>query len=70
MEKFTHLEALLFTAVLENCVDQLSILGYIMPVSYEGKTDISHVCASILALQRNLSWFSSCLGFMSSSSIF
>ncbi|NXI43590.1 DRC9 protein, partial [Galbula dea] len=45
MEKFTHLEALLFTAVLENCVDQLSILGYIMPVSYEGKTDISHVCA-------------------------
>ncbi|KAM6389752.1 dynein regulatory complex protein 9 isoform 2-T2 [Pluvialis apricaria] len=42
MEKFTHLEALLFTAVLENCVDQLSILGYIMPVSYEGKTDISH----------------------------
>ncbi|XP_026710691.1 dynein regulatory complex protein 9 isoform X3 [Athene cunicularia] len=42
MEKFTHLEALLFAAVLENCVDQLSILGYIMPVSYEGKTDISH----------------------------
>ncbi|XP_054691321.1 dynein regulatory complex protein 9 isoform X2 [Grus americana] len=42
MEKFTHLEALLFTAVLENCVDQLSILGYIMPVSYAGKTDISH----------------------------
>uniref|UniRef100_A0A663MZR1 IQ motif containing G n=1 Tax=Athene cunicularia TaxID=194338 RepID=A0A663MZR1_ATHCN len=66
MEKFTHLEALLFAAVLENCVDQLSILGYIMPVSYEGKTDISHVCASILPLERNLSWFSSCLGFMSS----
>ncbi|NXP08167.1 DRC9 protein, partial [Thinocorus orbignyianus] len=42
MEKFTRLEALLFTAVLENCVDQLSILGYIMPVSYEGQTDISH----------------------------
>ncbi|KAF1406281.1 Dynein regulatory complex protein 9, partial [Spheniscus humboldti] len=42
MEKFTHLEALLFTAVLESCVDQLSILGYIMPVSYEGKTDLSH----------------------------
>ncbi|NXI71208.1 DRC9 protein, partial [Anseranas semipalmata] len=43
MEKFTRLEALLFTAVLENCVDQLSILGYIMPVSYEGKTDISYI---------------------------
>ncbi|NWW50585.1 DRC9 protein, partial [Pedionomus torquatus] len=42
MEKLTHLEALLFTAVLENCIDQLSILGYIMPVSYEGQTDISH----------------------------
>ncbi|NXC39498.1 DRC9 protein, partial [Penelope pileata] len=42
MEKFTRLEALLFTAVLENCVDQLSILGHIMPVSYEGKTDISY----------------------------
>ncbi|XP_009991072.1 PREDICTED: IQ domain-containing protein G [Tauraco erythrolophus] len=45
MEKFTHLEALLFTAVLENCVDQLAILGYIMPVSYEGKTDLSHTCS-------------------------
>ncbi|NXG46230.1 DRC9 protein, partial [Psilopogon haemacephalus] len=42
MEKITHLEALLFTAVLENCVDQLSILGYIMPVSHEGKTDINN----------------------------
>ncbi|XP_010156927.1 PREDICTED: IQ domain-containing protein G, partial [Eurypyga helias] len=42
MEKLTHLEALLFTAVLENCVDQLSILGHIMPVSHEGRTDISH----------------------------
>ncbi|XP_009945566.1 PREDICTED: IQ domain-containing protein G [Leptosomus discolor] len=42
MEKFTHLEALLFTSVLEHCIDQLSILGYIMPVSCEGKTDISH----------------------------
>nr|XP_013050450.2 dynein regulatory complex protein 9 isoform X1 [Anser cygnoides]XP_047932801.1 dynein regulatory complex protein 9 isoform X1 [Anser cygnoides]XP_047932802.1 dynein regulatory complex protein 9 isoform X1 [Anser cygnoides] len=41
MEKFTRLEALLFTAVLENCIDQLLILGYIMPVSYEGKTDIN-----------------------------
>ncbi|XP_005142366.3 dynein regulatory complex protein 9 [Melopsittacus undulatus] len=42
MEKLTHLEALLFTAVLETCVDQLSILGYIMPVSYKGQTDLSH----------------------------
>ncbi|NXX94995.1 DRC9 protein, partial [Centropus bengalensis] len=42
MEKIAHLEALLFTAVLENCVDQLSILGHIMPVAYNGKTDLSH----------------------------
>ncbi|NWW76764.1 DRC9 protein, partial [Climacteris rufus] len=42
MEKVTHLEGLLFSAVLENCVDQLAILGYIMPVSQEGKTDPSH----------------------------
>ncbi|NXH10587.1 DRC9 protein, partial [Bucco capensis] len=48
MEKLTPLEALLFTAVLENCIDQLSILGYIMPVSDEGKTDISHVCACVM----------------------
>lgn len=25
--------------VLEDCVDELSILGYIMPGSYEGRTD-------------------------------
>ncbi|NXF50379.1 DRC9 protein, partial [Oceanites oceanicus] len=58
MEKFTHLEALLFTAVLENCVDQLSILGYIMRVSYEGKTDLSYVCSSevkeIIETQKEL----------------
>ncbi|NXU36930.1 DRC9 protein, partial [Drymodes brunneopygia] len=41
MEKVTHLEALMFSAVLENCVDQLAILGYIMPVSQEDKTDIN-----------------------------
>ncbi|NXU93756.1 DRC9 protein, partial [Xiphorhynchus elegans] len=42
MEKVTPLEALLFTAVLENCVDQLAILGYVMSVSPEDKTDLSH----------------------------
>ncbi|NWW38897.1 DRC9 protein, partial [Panurus biarmicus] len=46
MEKITHLEALMFSAVLENCVDQLAILGYIMPVPHEDKTDIDHVCAT------------------------
>ncbi|NXE86523.1 DRC9 protein, partial [Menura novaehollandiae] len=42
MGKVTHLEAVLFTAVLENCVDQLTILGYIMPVSPEDKSDLRH----------------------------
>ncbi|NWR84877.1 DRC9 protein, partial [Furnarius figulus] len=42
MEKVSPLEALLFTAVLENCADQLAILGYIMSVSPEDKTDLSH----------------------------
>ncbi|XP_064241634.1 dynein regulatory complex protein 9 isoform X2 [Passer domesticus] len=42
MEKITHLEALMFSAVLESCVDQLTILGYIMPVPHKDKTEINH----------------------------
>ncbi|NWV59152.1 DRC9 protein, partial [Malurus elegans] len=42
MDKVTHLEALMFSAVLESCVDQLAIIGYIIPVSHEGNTDLSH----------------------------
>ncbi|NXN85704.1 DRC9 protein, partial [Bombycilla garrulus] len=45
MEKITHLEALMFSAVLENCVDQLAILGYIMLVPHKDKTEINHVSA-------------------------
>ncbi|NXN91584.1 DRC9 protein, partial [Rhinopomastus cyanomelas] len=41
MDKLSHLEALRFAAVLENCVDQLSILGYMMPASCEGRK--SHI---------------------------
>ncbi|XP_053807249.1 dynein regulatory complex protein 9 isoform X2 [Vidua chalybeata] len=48
MEKITHLEALMFSAVLENCVDQLAILGYIMPVPHEDKTDINHQMKEII----------------------
>ncbi|NXM83719.1 DRC9 protein, partial [Oenanthe oenanthe] len=40
MEKITHLEALMFSAVLENCVDQLTILGYITQVPHEDKNKI------------------------------
>ncbi|KAI1235909.1 IQ domain-containing protein G [Lamprotornis superbus] len=43
MEKITHLEALMFSAVLENCVDQLAILGYIMPVPHKDKNKIKEM---------------------------
>lgn len=46
MEKITHLEALMFSAVLESCVDQLAILGHIMPVSQRDKINIDSVCAT------------------------
>uniref|UniRef100_A0A674I2C1 IQ motif containing G n=1 Tax=Terrapene triunguis TaxID=2587831 RepID=A0A674I2C1_9SAUR len=46
MEIFSPLEAVQICAVLEDCLDQLAILGYIMPVSYEGRTDISNVARS------------------------
>ncbi|NWY66152.1 DRC9 protein, partial [Erithacus rubecula] len=43
MEKITHLEALMFSAVLESCVDQLTILGYIMPVPHEDKNKMKKI---------------------------
>ncbi|NXR71312.1 DRC9 protein, partial [Pycnonotus jocosus] len=52
MEKISHLEALMFSAVLENCVDQLAILGYIMPVPHEDKTDINHVFIPIQEMKE------------------
>ncbi|NXH93284.1 DRC9 protein, partial [Pachycephala philippinensis] len=48
MEKITHLEALMFSAVLENCVDQLAILGYITPVPHEDKIEVSHEMKEII----------------------
>ncbi|KAL9845353.1 dynein regulatory complex protein 9 [Geothlypis trichas] len=48
MEKITHLEALMFSAVLESCVDQLTILGYIMPVPHTDKADINHETKEII----------------------
>ncbi|XP_050819785.1 dynein regulatory complex protein 9 isoform X2 [Gopherus flavomarginatus] len=49
MEIFSPLEAVQICAVLEDCLDQLAILGYIMPVSYEGRTDISNIDAQELS---------------------
>ncbi|NWW08673.1 DRC9 protein, partial [Oreocharis arfaki] len=48
MEKITHLEALMFSAVLENCVDQLAILGYVMPVAHEDKIEVSKEMKEII----------------------
>uniref|UniRef100_A0A8D2IYU9 IQ motif containing G n=1 Tax=Varanus komodoensis TaxID=61221 RepID=A0A8D2IYU9_VARKO len=44
--KLTPLDAVRLSALLEDCTDQLTILGYIMPVSYEGRKDVSNVSAS------------------------
>ena len=37
-------EAIHVSTVLEDCVDQLVILGRIMPVSFEGRSDADEVC--------------------------
>ncbi|XP_033006778.1 dynein regulatory complex protein 9 isoform X2 [Lacerta agilis] len=53
------LDAVRFSALLEDCVDQLAILGFIMPVSYEGRKDVSDLnnteTQGILANQKELS---------------
>ncbi|XP_067417211.1 dynein regulatory complex protein 9 isoform X1 [Emydura macquarii macquarii] len=58
VEIFSLLEAVQICAVLEDCLDQLAILGYIMPVSYEGRTDISNIdsqeISEIIKSQKDL----------------
>ncbi|XP_019350914.1 dynein regulatory complex protein 9 isoform X2 [Alligator mississippiensis] len=43
VDRFSPLEILQLSALLEDCLDQLSILGYILPRSYEGRTEIIHM---------------------------
>ncbi|XP_019388417.1 PREDICTED: IQ domain-containing protein G isoform X1 [Crocodylus porosus] len=43
VDRFSPLEILQLSALLEDCLDQLSILGYIFPRSYEGRTEIIHM---------------------------
>ncbi len=47
-------EAIHVATVLEDCVDQLSILGRIMPASYEEKPDANDVsgqpCVALLSV--------------------
>ena len=40
-------EAIHVATVLEDCVDQLAILGRIMPASYEEKPDADEVSSSV-----------------------
>ena len=40
---FSSVDALHVSAVLEDCVDQLSVLGHIMPSTLEGRPDASKV---------------------------
>ncbi|NXE60903.1 DRC9 protein, partial [Calcarius ornatus] len=56
MEKITHLEALMFSAVLESCVDQLTILGYIMPVPHTDKTDINRETKEIIQKELGINF--------------
>ncbi|XP_053243351.1 dynein regulatory complex protein 9 isoform X2 [Podarcis raffonei] len=53
------LDAVRFSALLEDCVDQLAILGFIMPVSYEGRKDVSDLndteIQGVIANQKELS---------------
>ena len=41
--KLLTLDAIYVSSVLEDCVDQLAILGKIMPTSLEGKPDAEQV---------------------------
>ncbi|XP_075058487.1 dynein regulatory complex protein 9 [Mixophyes fleayi] len=55
MESFSMMDVLRVCTVLEDSLDQLSILGYIMPVSYRGRSDIvGNEIGTILKTQRHL----------------
>ncbi|XP_063772639.1 dynein regulatory complex protein 9 isoform X5 [Pseudophryne corroboree] len=55
MESFSMMDVLRVCTVLEDSLDQLSILGFIMPVSYRGRGDIvGNEIGKILKTQRQL----------------
>ena len=45
--KLLTLDAIYVSSVLEDCVDQLAILGKIMPSSLEGRPDAEQVRTSL-----------------------
>ncbi|XP_064418395.1 dynein regulatory complex protein 9 [Latimeria chalumnae] len=58
MDPLPAMDVLRITTVLEECWDQLCILGYIMPISYQGKSDAENIIGSdinkILNSQKEL----------------
>ena len=44
------IEAIHVATVLEDCVDQLAVLGKIMPVSYEERSNRQEVCQKFVIL--------------------
>ena len=44
MSELMELDSLYITTVLEDTVDQLAVLGKIMPQTYEGRADANEVC--------------------------
>ncbi|XP_053566289.1 dynein regulatory complex protein 9 [Bombina bombina] len=55
MESLQMMDILRICTVLEDSLDQLSILGYIMPVSYQGRSEIvGNEIGKILKTQRQL----------------
>ncbi|XP_007899856.1 dynein regulatory complex protein 9 [Callorhinchus milii] len=46
MEPLSRTTILQVSTVLKECLDQLAILGYIMPVSYEEKSDMENIVGS------------------------
>jgi len=44
MDTLSNAEAIHVSTVLEDCIDQLIILGRIMPVPYQKRPDAEQVC--------------------------
>jgi len=44
MDTLSNAEAIHISTVLEDCIDQLVILGHIMPVPYQKRPDAEQVC--------------------------
>lgn len=54
----SNLDRVHISAVLEDCVDQLAILGHIMPPTLEGRPDATRVSSDCFRLYRqNYMWW-------------